>query len=125
MLVWFIFVLPVTAQVVSVVDGDTLKVEARAWPGLVWEGSVRVRSVDTPEIRGQCQKEREMALAARDFVRKLVGAEVVLLDDVEEGKYAGRVVATVRLVDGRDLARALIEAGHGRPYDGGVRESWC
>ena len=113
-----------TAQVVSVVDGDTIKVEARIWPGLIWQGSVRVRGVDAPEIRGRCQTEKDLALAARDFVRGLVGEEVVLLD-VEQGKYAGRVVASVRLADGRDLAEVLVKTGHGRPYNGGAREPWC
>ena len=32
---------------------------------------------------------------------------------------------TIRLEDGRDLAEILIETGHGRPYDGGPRETWC
>ena len=114
----------VSAHVVEVVDGDTIKVEASVWPGLIWQGSVRVRGVDTPETRGRCQEERDMALDARDFVRELVGEKVILLE-VEKGKYAGRVVVSVRLDDGRDLAAALIEAEHARPYDGGVREPWC
>ena len=54
------------------------------------------------------------ALVARDFVRELVGEEITLVD-VERGKYAGRVVARVRLADGRDLTGVLIEADHGRP----------
>ena len=116
--------LQVTAQVVSVVDGDTLKVEAQIWPGLVWQGSVRLAGVDTPELKGRCPEERELAAEARRFVQEQIG-ETVTLVDVQKGKYAGRVVARVRLADGRGLAKALIEAGHGRPYTGGGRESWC
>ena len=112
------------AAVIDVYDGDTLTVDAEIWPGLTWRGSVRVRGVDTPEIRGQCEAEKEAAMAARDFVREAVGDTVILLD-VEKGKHAGRVVATVLLADGRDLAEALMGAGHGRAYDGGQREGWC
>ncbi len=116
--------LRVPATVLSVYDGDTLNVEAEIWPGLTWQGSVRVRGVDTPEIRGQCDAEREAAKAARDFVRKAAG-KTVTLTDIERGMYAGRVVADVLLQDGRDLLDALIGAGHGRAYDGGRREGWC
>ena len=40
------------------------------------------------------------------------------------GKYAGRIVAQV-LVGGEDLEEMIIEAGLGRPYEGGAREGWC
>ena len=113
-----------TARVISVYDGDTIMVEADIWPGMTWRGSVRVLGVDTPEIRGRCDEEKQLALAARDFVRERVGQTITLVG-VERGKYAERVVASVRLADRTDLAKALIEAGHGRPYDGGVREPWC
>ena len=114
----------VAARVVSVYDGDTIRVEASIWPGLTWQGSVRVRGIDTPELRGKCPEEKEMALAARDFVREQVGREIILVD-FERGKYAGRVVASVRLTNGTDLTEVLVKTGHGRPYDGGAREPWC
>ena len=112
------------ARVLSVYDGDTVKVEAAMWPGLAWTGSVRVEGVDTPEIRGRCEGEKRKAVAARDFVRKQVGKRVTLVD-VKKGKYAGRVVARIRLADGTDLTELLIRAKHGRPYDGGRRRGWC
>ena len=112
------------ARVVSVYDGDSIKVEAEIWPGLTWSGSVRVDGVDTPEIRGKCDAEKAAAVAARDFVAARAGDRVTLYD-VQLGKYAGRVVARVQLDDGADLTHALIDAGHGRPYDGGKREGWC
>ena len=41
-------------------------------------------------------------------------------------REVGRHSIHVRhLVDGEDLATLLIEARHGRAYDGGTRESWC
>ena len=113
----------VPATVLSVYDGDTITVEARIWPGLTWKGGVRVRGVDTPEIRGKCAAEKAAAIAARDFVRDAVG-DTVTLAGVAHGKYARRVVADVILSDGRDLATVLIEAGYA-PYEGGRRQEWC
>lgn len=114
-----------SAKVVSAYDGDTFKAEAQIWPGLTWRGSVRVRGVDTPEIRGKCAEEKELAIAARDFVRGLLIGETVTLARVKKGKYAGRVVASVLLADGTNLADVLIAADLGRSYEGGKREGWC
>ena len=115
----------VSAMVVSAYDGDTFTVDAEIWPSVVWHGAVRVSGVDTPEIRGQCEEEKARARAARDFVRELLIGKTVILAGVKHGKYAKRVVATVLLADGSDLANVLIATGHGRAYDGGRREKWC
>ena len=65
---------PINARVVSVYDGDTMTVGAAPWPGLTARTSVRVAGVDTPEIRGKCQAEKDLAVRARDFVRSSVGS---------------------------------------------------
>lgn len=114
---------PIRADVISVYDGDTVTVDAHSWPGERHRTAVRVRGVDTPEIRGKCAGERRAAKKARDFTRRFVGGSVVLRH-IERGKYAGRIVADV-FVKGRSLAEALIEAELGRAYDGGRREGWC
>ena len=119
-----LIVLTVPATVTSVYDGDTVKVQAEHWPGHTWTGGVRVEGVDTPEIRGKCPEEKIAAFAARDFVRAILGIHI-LLHNVKQGKYAGRVVARVQTETGEDLTELLIEAGHGRPYDGGARQGWC
>lgn len=131
----FIFSLPasaritdqgfITAKVIKVYDGDTITIQAYVWPGIVAIANVRVYGVDTPEIRGRCDAEKKKAIEARDFVRKLVLGKTVLLENVKYGKYAGRVVAGVRLLDGKILAKTLIEEDLGREYYGGKREGWC
>jgi len=109
----------VQAKVINVIDGDTITVEAYPWLGMTITTSVRLQGVDTPELKGKCPSERAMALQAKEFVEAHIGKTVVL-KDVTNGKFAGRVVATVD-----DRAEQLIKAGLGRPYDGGKRESWC
>ena len=116
----------VPARVKRVIDGDTFKVEARVWPGITAQSNVRVRGVDTPEIRrAKCgEYERRRGLAARDFVRGVIGERVWLVN-VGYGKFGRRVVASVLLADGRDLATLLLATGHALPYHGGRRPKWC
>ena len=116
--------LTVPATVTSVYDGDTIKVEAAVWPGITWTGSVRVLGVDTPELRAKCPEEKAAAILAREFV-KIIAADHVILHNIKLGKFAGRVLASVQLETGDDLAEQLIEKGHARTYDGGAREGWC
>ena len=115
---------PVNARVISVYDGDTITVDAILWLGLPMRTSIRLDGVDTPEIRGRCQAEKDLAIRARDFVRARVGT-VVKLYQIRYGKYAGRVVARVHTEAGADIAKALISAGLGREYRGGRRAGWC
>ncbi len=116
---------PVSAKVVKVYDGDTFTVEAYPWPGLEAKASVRVNGVDTPEILGKCEAEKQKAIEAREFVKWFVLGKVVFLQNVKHGEYAGRVVADVKLKGGGNLADKIISQGLGREYHGGAREGWC
>lgn len=118
------------AVVDNAYDGDTLSVRADIWPNMMWQGSVRVRGVDTPEIRGSCEQESTRALLARDYVRTLLVEKTVRLTEIENDLYGGRVLARVYFVDEDtqetvSLAERLIALGHGRAYEGGTRQGWC
>lgn len=116
---------PYAATFVSAYDGDTIRVDVEIWPQLTVHTSVRVRGVDTPEIRGACEEEKLKAIEARAFVATLLRhAALVQLTNIEPDKYGGRVDANV-LVDGRDLSTLLVAARLGRVYNGGARLSWC
>ena len=115
----------VVDAVIFVIDGDTFRVDIRGWPAVAGENiPVRVYGVDTPEIRGQCDEEKERAVQAREYVEDLLfQARRIELYNLDRDKYF-RLVADVD-IDGLDLTSALIESGHGRPYSGGTRLGWC
>ena len=115
---------PFPAEVVKVVDGDTIAVRARIWIGIELSVDVRIRGIDAPEIRAQCREEAMLAAAATDRLVELAGTRIQL-SQVREDKYAGRVLADVVNEAGTDVGGALLEAGLARPYEGGRRGGWC
>ena len=116
---------PVPAELVRVVDGDTVLVSARIWLGQRVTVSVRLAGIDAPEIRGRCAAERARAGQARDFLVRRLATGGVALADIQYGKFAGRVVARLLDGDGADLGAALLAAGLARPYAGRRRGAWC
>ena len=116
------------SPVVRVVDGDTVAVDASAdLPPELADLKVRLRGVDTPEKggRAKCKSERAARQAATAYTEMAIAeASSVVTRDPEWGKWGGRVVADL-LLDGHALSEALIASGHGRPYEGGRRGSWC
>ncbi|MEM9669608.1 MAG: thermonuclease family protein [Pseudomonadota bacterium] len=114
---------PIPAEVVRVIDGDTVRVRAHIWVNQSVEVSVRLAGVDTPEIsRPNCRAERAKADAAKETVINLVGDELYLTD-VKLGKYAGRVVANITTDDGTDLGEHLLKTG--QAVRDGERDPWC
>ena len=113
------------SKVISVYDGDTFRVNIDSLPPIVGKNiAIRVNGVDTPEIRGKCQYEKNLALKARDFVRgKLANAKEIKLTNLQRGKYF-RVVANV-LVDGVSLEQELLDNELAYEYSGGKKLSWC
>ena len=113
------------SKVISVYDGDTFRVDINSLPPIVGKNiPIRVNGVDTPEIRGKCQYEKDLALKARDFVRgKLANAKEIKLTNLQRGKYF-RVVANV-VVDGVSLEQELLDNKLAYEYSGGKKLSWC
>ena len=106
-------------------DGDTCYVSAPALPGKLSKMSVRVLGIDTPEIKGKCEKEKELALIGRQTANQLFrAADKIEFKDLKWDKYGGRVLSNVYL-DGKLYSDILIEKGLARPYDGGAKKGWC
>jgi len=113
-------------EYISNYDGDTIKFNLSQFHNIIGKNiNVRVAGVDTPEIRGKCQKEKDLAKIAKRFVAsKLKDAAEIELLNMQRGKYF-RIVADV-MVNGKNLADILIEEGLAVKYDGGTKTfDWC
>ncbi|RYC04773.1 thermonuclease family protein [Ciceribacter ferrooxidans] len=109
---------PVEAKLIRVVDGDTLLVSAAPWPEHSIETYVRLRGIDAPELHAKCEATRFAAQQARDGLSKLLTTKISLLA-ISGDKYYGRVLADIRLEDGRSVADVLLASGLVESYDGG------
>ena len=113
------------AEVLRVLDGDTFEARVRIWPGHDVTTRVRLRNIDAPEMKARCDDEREKAIAARDFLARLLEEGAVAISNVGQDKYGGRVDADASTRRTPDVGLAILDAGLARRYGGGRRESWC
>jgi micrococcal nuclease len=102
-------------------DGDTITFNLPDLHPIIGEKiSIRVNGIDTPEIRGKCEKEKYDAKQAKEMVADILkDAEQIVLRNMERGKYF-RIAADV-IVDGENLGDMLVEAGMAIRYDGGKK----
>ena len=99
------------AVVTRVVDGDTYDMDVDLGFGLTADIRVRLNGVDTPETwRPKSEEERVHGVEASDFVEALIDKSEVVVHTYKLGLY-GRYSADVKLLDGRDLATIIREAG--------------
>jgi len=93
----------------STYDGDTFYVNIqKLHPILRNRFGIRVKLIDTPEIRGGSEYEKQMAKLAKEYTQSaLSGAKEIHLMNCEKGKYF-RLVCDV-IFDGRNLAEELLK----------------
>ena len=112
-------------DVIRTVDGDTFEARVHLWPGLDLNTRVRLRGIDTPELKAACPQELQMAEAAGDALRGLLREGAVTISNIGPDKYGGRVLADVATRKTTSVLAALLAGGHGRRYSGGHRNGWC
>ncbi len=113
------------AEVLRVLDGDTFEARVNLWPGLAITTRVRLRGIDTPELKAPCEDERAKAETAREALRTILAQGEVGITEVTLDKYGGRVLANASTRGTPDVAATLLNSGMARRYGGGRREPWC
>jgi len=103
-----------TAQVQSVYDGDTCRVDIDLGLG-IWLRNEKLRLVriNAPEMTGS---DKALGIASRDFLRELIDGKEIIIETLKDkrGKY-GRYLAEIWI--GKDgvwinVNDALVAAGH-------------
>ena len=112
---------------VYVYDGDTVTVKGAmdiGWGCSINKPKLRLIGIDTPEKgwRAQTEREKSLALIARDFLKDMLTSakEVLVYSEDGRGKYGRWLVHIV--CDGVDCSEALIHAELARPYFGGTKD---
>lgn len=128
-----------TVKIERVLDGDTVKMaEGFCEPLAFCVNKIRVFGIDTPESRrgvrgGKCVKEIKLGLIAKQWAREtLTGQTVVVspLTSKDQNDPYGRVLATIKLPDGKDYASEAMRLGHARPFlkdkaGNLIKFDWC
>lgn len=105
------------------IDGDTFSVDLSCAHDVFCKDiSVRVKNIDTPELRSKNPKEREAARKAKQFTKEFLEAGQVDLLNCSRDKYF-RLLCDVT-VEGKDFATAILKTKLARPYNGGKKQKW-
>ena len=123
------FVIPLNdGHVIKVYDGDTITV-ANKLPiyhcNDMFRFSVRLNGIDTPEIKGKNDDEKEAAKVAKNALSEKILHKYVVLKNVSTEKY-GRLLADVYLGD-LHLNKWMLDNRYAVSYDGGTKiapKSW-
>lgn len=119
-------------KVLKVIDGDTFKIDIEKcfWKVFCKNLSVRVRGVDTPEIRSKDEQKKQKAQEAKKFTEDFLKQGSVHLIYCTRDKYF-RLLCNVKVrppeIKGydysqdRDLAQTLLSSGLAKEYNGGKK----
>jgi len=119
-------------DITSIYDGDTFSIETEIWPQHFIRTNIRMYGIDTPEMtwRGKCQKEKDLGLAAREFLVKFIDNASynkipMTITRISHDKYNKRFVAKL-FVGNKDVSKMMIDSGHAVEYYGkGTKKDWC
>jgi micrococcal nuclease len=104
-----------------VYDGDTITIATKLpFPDSpVYRFPVRLRGIDSPEIKGKSSEEIVLAKISRDALSHMIMDKTVELKDVNTEKY-GRLLANV-YIDNIHINKWMLDKKYAIAYDGGAK----
>lgn len=111
------------ALVGRIIDGDTFDAQVAAYPNINIAERIRIRGIDTPELRAKLECERLMAVEAASELAALIGGRTVKIWQLARDGF-GRMLANVSTAEGVDVGEHLIAIGLARQFARG-NTTWC
>ena len=95
--------------VAVVTDGDTIR---------IGEAKIRLFGIDAPEGKQSCERDGVSWLCGQEsgaYLRKLIGSDSIACAERSKDRY-GRIVATCKFADGRDIGAEMVSSGLALAY---------
>jgi micrococcal nuclease len=117
------------AKAVSVYDGDTLTAEVDMWKGVTFEIKIRLKGINTAEVKGSTGERLVLARNAKEFVQsKLLNKkEIRIHSEKFEIDGFSRLLATVYYQEKGDwinLNEELLKQGLAQVYYKGASKDY-
>ena len=112
-------------QIVKIYDGDTFFINIDNTLDVFGKRlAIRIKGIDTPEIKGKCSQEKFKAILAKEYLKEsLEKANCIILKNLERGKYF-RVLADL-YINGENIADKLLNQNLAVKYQGGKKHNFC
>lgn len=112
----------VEAICIAAYDCDTFTIAFRLFD-IPTKITIRLAGVDGTEKKNKNLKEKQLAYMALDRLNELIKEKWLIYSLGEADKY-GRILGSVKLENGDDLAEVLIKEHYCQRYDGGTKQAW-
>ena len=107
-------------------DGNTCRITIPSLPEVRGQHAlIEVAGINTPELKGKCEREKHLAIQARDRISGILekAHRIDLIDPKLAANY--RIVANV-IADGQDMSEILLREGLADTKRRGKRKkNWC
>ena len=117
-------------KIISVYDGDTFKVSLSCdYPIFCQNISVRVKNIDTPELKTKNKCEKAVAKKAKKLTQDFLTGGNIVLKNCERDKYFRLLCEVKKQISDEetDLANLLFQENLAYKYFGGTKQkiNWC
>ncbi|MCH9844170.1 MAG: thermonuclease family protein [Alphaproteobacteria bacterium] len=113
------------AEIIRIIDGDTFEANIAIFPKQIATHKIRLRHIDTPELKGACHNEKQLANKAKIYLQTILPqGSAIRLNDVSYDNF-GRVLATVSHKKHGDIGALLMQQNFAIPYQKGKNNYWC
>ncbi len=112
------------AILINIYDAQTFLMDLPEYPSIIGEKiTVVMGGIETPKLKGKCDKESRLAVKAKKFTEKaLKAAELIDLTNIKRGKYF-KIIADIMIND-EDFAGRLLEKGYAVKIKNNSH-NWC